>query len=95
MRCHVYHTYTRESSVGSQYRLAQLGRNTARHPEETGKMEEAAVLEKKQINIFFHFPQNIGRMEDARQKKIRRPGKNFGNVGRMEEAVEEENNSKL
>ena len=34
-------------------------------------------------------------MEDARQKKIRRPGKNFGNVGRMEEALEEENNSKL
>ena len=25
------------------------------------------------------------------KKKIRRPGKNFGNVGRMEEAVEEEN----
>ena len=34
-------------------------------------------------------------MEDARQKKIRRPGKNFGNVGRMEEAVEEENDQKL
>ena len=47
LQCHVYHTETRESSVGSQYRLAQLGRNTARHPEETGKMEEAAVLEKK------------------------------------------------
>ena len=72
LQCHVYHTDTRESSVGSQYRLAQLGRNTARHPEETGKMEEAAVLEKKQINIFFHFPQNIGRMEDARQKKIQK-----------------------
>ena len=28
-------------------------------------------------------------------KKFRRPGKNSGNVGRMEEAVEEENNSKL
>ena len=28
-------------------------------------------------------------------KKFRRPGNNSGNVGRMEEAVEEENNSKL
>jgi len=28
----------------------------------------------------------------ARQKKIRKPDKNFGNVGIMEEAVEEENN---
>ena len=28
-------------------------------------------------------------------KKFRRPGKNSGNVGRMEEGVEEKNNSKL
>ena len=55
LQCHVYHTDTRESSVGSQYRLAQLGRNTARHPEETGKMEEAAVLEKKTNECFFSF----------------------------------------
>ena len=29
-------------------------------------------------------------MEEARQKKFTRPGKNSGNVGRMEEALEEE-----
>ena len=36
-------------------------------------------------------------MEDWKKlgKKFRRPGKNSGNVGRMEEAVEEENNLKL
>ena len=31
-------------------------------------------------------------MEEDRQK-FRRPGKNSGNVGKMEEAVKEENNS--
>ena len=34
-------------------------------------------------------------MEEERQKIFRTPGKNSGNVGRMEEAVEEENNLKL
>ena len=31
-------------------------------------------------------------MEEERQKKFRRPIKNSGNVGRMEEAVVEEKN---
>ena len=34
-------------------------------------------------------------MEEDRQKKFRSPGKNSRNAGRMEEAVEEENNLKL
>ena len=36
-------------------------------------------------------------MEELKKlgKKFRRPGKNSGNVGRMEEAVKEEHNSKL
>ena len=58
-------------------------------------LEEWKKLWKKKIiqsyeNIFFHFPKNIGRMEEARQKKFARPGKNSGYVGIMEEAVEEE-----
>ena len=46
-------------------------------------------------NNFFHFPQKIGRMEEERLKEYRRPSKNSGKVGRMEEVVEEGNNSKF
>ena len=60
-------------------------------------LEEWKKLWKKKIiqsyeNIFFHFPKNIGRMEEGRQKKFTRPVKNFGNVGRMEKALDEEEN---
>ena len=39
--------------------------------------------------IFFYFPKIFGRMEEH-GKKFRRPCKKSGNVGSMEEAVEEE-----
>ena len=38
-------------------------------------MEEAEVLEEKIIYIFFHFPQKIRRMEEARQKNSQDPSK--------------------
>ena len=47
---------------------------------------------KKKVNIFLHFPQNLGRMEEERQRKFRRPSRNSGKVGGMEEVVEEDIN---
>ena len=44
--------------------------------------------------IFFHFTKILEEWKKL-GKKFRRPGKNSGNVGRMEEALEEENISKL
>ena len=44
--------------------------------------------------IFFIFRKNLEEWKKL-GKKFRRPGKNTRNVGRMEEALEEENNSKL
>ena len=60
-------------------------------------MEEAVEKENdlKLKNIFSFIFQKILEEWKKLGKKFRRPGKNSGNVGRMEEAVEEENNSKL
>ena len=59
-------------------------------------MEEGSSCGRRQkfqfiINIFYHYPQNLGRMEEEKHKKFQKTWQNFGNVGRMEEVVEEEN----
>ena len=63
-------------------------------------LEEWKKLWKKEKiqsykKYFRSFP--IKHWENGRSqvKKFTRPGKNSGNVGRMEEALEEENKSKL
>ena len=58
-------------------------------------MEEAAVLEKNKNKYFLSFSTKYWKNGRSQAKKFTRPGKNSGNVGRMEEALEEENNSKL
>ena len=46
--------------------------------------------------IKFRTPaKTLGKKEEDRQKIFICPGKNSGNVGRMEEAVKQENNLKL
>ena len=45
--------------------------------------------------MFLSLSRNYWKNGRSLAKKFKRPGKNSGNVGRMEEAVEEENNSKL
>ena len=45
--------------------------------------------------MFLPLSKNYWKNGSRQANKFRRPGKNSGNVGRMEEAVEEENNSKL
>ena len=57
-------------------------------------MEEAVKEENnsKLKNIFSFIFQKILEEWKKLGKKFRRPGKNSGNVGRMEEALEEQNN---
>ena len=59
-------------------------------------MEEAEVLEEKIIYIFFHFPKNIGIMEEVRQKNSQDLAKTLEILEEaLEEALEEENFSKF
>ena len=58
-------------------------------------MEEALEEVNNIKNIFSFIFQKFLEEWKKLGKKFGRPGKNSGNVGRMEEAVEEENNSKL
>ena len=61
-------------------------------------LEELKKLEEnnsKLWNIFSFIFQKILEEWKKLGKKFTRPGKKSGNVGRMEEALEEENNSKL
>ena len=52
-------------------------------------MEEAAVLEEKKKYIFFHFPKDIGRMEEAKQKNSQDLAKTLEILEEtLEEAVE-------
>ena len=59
--------------------------------EEAVKEENNSSQKKKILSFSIKYWKN-GR---SQAKKFRKPGKNSGKVGRMEEAVEEENYSKL
>ena len=63
-------------------------------------LEEWKKLWKKKIiqyyeKYFYSFTTEYWKNVRSQAKQFTRPGKNSGNVGRMEKAVEEENTSKL
>ena len=69
---------------------------TQKNIQKIGRLEEAAVLEEKKIYIFFHFPKNIGIMEEVRQKNSQDLAKTLEILEEaLEEALEEENYSKF
>ena len=68
---------------------------TQKNIQKIGRLEEAAVLGEKEYIYFLSFSKKYWNNGRSQAKKFTRPGKNSGNVGRMEEALEEENNLKL
>ena len=63
-------------------------------------LEEWKKLWKKKIiqyyeKYFYSFTTEYWKNVGSQAKQFTRPSKNSGNVGRMEEALEEDNNSKL
>ena len=84
--------------------------NTTKISRRSWKNGRSIRYERREIHIFFHlpqnigrteiiflshFPQNIGRMEEERQKNSEDMAKNLEKAGRMEEAVVVEEENNL